>query len=83
MGLCSLLTRCALWPSAPRRARRLIWTNPRFAHLDTCDTWDEAVAGRQFRFKDLVDPASGVKLLELEHETRSVRHFQFYKDVAY
>ena len=62
-------------------ARGLIWTNPRFAHLDTCDTWEAAVAGRQFRCKDIVDSASGVKLLELEHETRAVRHFQFMKDV--
>ena len=53
------------------------------ARLDTCDSWEEAVAGRQFRFKDVVDPKSGEKLLELEHETRSVRHFQFLKDVHY
>ena len=55
----------------------------RFAALDTCDSWEEAVAGRQFRIKDVVDPTSGAKLLELEHETRSVRHFQYMKDVAW
>jgi hypothetical protein len=31
----------------------LIWTNPRFSWLDSCGTWDEALASRQFRFKNL------------------------------
>ena len=25
---------------------QLIWTNPKFARLDTCDTWKDAKAGR-------------------------------------
>ena len=68
------------------KARGLIWTNPRFARLDTCDTWAEAERCRQFRFRHIVDPeaAEGAPpLLELEHETRAVRHFQFYKDVPF
>jgi hypothetical protein len=36
----------------------------------------------QFRFKDIVD-GDGVRLLELEHETRARRHFQYFKRVAY
>jgi catechol 2,3-dioxygenase-like lactoylglutathione lyase family enzyme len=75
----------------------LIWTNPRFARLDTCDTWEEAARCRQFRFRHIIDsyhPPIGwhlpgplgpgeQPLLELEHETRAVRHFQFYKDVPF
>lgn len=61
----------------------LIWTNPRFLHLDTCDTLEEAKASRQFRFKDIVDLQTGSKLLELEHETRASRHYQFMKHVLY
>ena len=61
----------------------LIWTNPRFLHLDTCDTLEEAKASRQFRFKDIVDLETGSKLLELEHETRASRHYQFMKHVSY
>ena len=72
--------------------RGLIWTNPRFARLDTCDTWAEAERCRQFRFRHIVDPEAAdllespegaSPLLELEHETRAVRHFQFYKDVPF
>ena len=57
----------------------LIWTNPRFTHLDSCDTWEKAAASRTLRFKDLVDLETGEKLLELEHETRPIRHGQFMK----
>ena len=73
--------------------RGLIWTNPRFARLDTCDTWAETERCRQFRFRHIVDPEAAdllgespegaPPLLELEHETRAVRHFQFYKDVPF
>jgi len=62
--------------------RGLIWTNPRFTWLDTCDSFEEAVASRQFRFKSLRD-ASGEELAELEHEVRSLRHVQFMKQVSY
>lgn len=61
----------------------VIWTNPRFAHLDACDSYEEAVASRQFRFKCIRDPTTGQELLELEHETRALRHLQFMKEVKY
>jgi catechol 2,3-dioxygenase-like lactoylglutathione lyase family enzyme len=71
------------------QARSLIWTNPRFVHLDTCDTWEQASASRQFRFRAICDPdrpqdgSGAAPLLELEHETRACRHFQFMKTVEY
>ena len=34
----------------------------------------EDVRNHQFRFKDIVDPKSGERLCELEHEVRSLRH---------
>ena len=71
-------------------ARGLTWTNPRFVHLDTCDSWEEAQASRQFRFRYIHDPrqeqqsdSGAPPLLELEHETRACRHFQFMKQVEY
>jgi len=60
-------------------ARNLVWTNPRFLHLDSCDTWEEAKASRTLRFKDVVDLETGQTILELEHETRPARHGQFLK----
>merc|ERR1712150_368217 len=41
------------------KARGLIWTNPRFAHLDKCDTYEEASADRQLRFRSVCDPDTG------------------------
>lgn len=64
-------------------ARNLIWTNPRFVHLDTCDTWQEAKASRTLRFKDIVDLETNEKILELEHETRPLRHGQYLKAPNY
>jgi catechol 2,3-dioxygenase-like lactoylglutathione lyase family enzyme len=64
-------------------ARGLVWTNPRFARLDTCDTWAEAVASRQLRFQTIVDVETGEPLLTLEHEVRAARHAQFFKKVYY
>lgn len=65
----------------------LIWTNPRFTHLDSCDTWEEAYESRTFRFKDIVDvdetAGSGRMLLELEHETRPMMHGQYLKVPRY
>eukprot|EP00565_Helicotheca_tamesis_P008437 CAMPEP_0185724462 /NCGR_PEP_ID=MMETSP1171-20130828/936_1 /TAXON_ID=374046 /ORGANISM="Helicotheca tamensis, Strain CCMP826" /LENGTH=345 /DNA_ID=CAMNT_0028392315 /DNA_START=121 /DNA_END=1158 /DNA_ORIENTATION=- len=58
---------------------KLIFTNPRFVHLDTCDTWEEAMASRTLRFKDIIDLDTGDKILELEHETRPMKHGQFMK----
>jgi hypothetical protein len=60
-----------------------IWTNPRFVHLDSCDTWEEAAASRTLRFKDIRDLATEEKLLELEHETRPLRHGQYLKVPKY
>jgi hypothetical protein len=61
----------------------LIWTNPRFTHLDSCDTWEEAFASRTFRFKDIFDFDAGKHLLELEHETRPMMHGQYLKVQKY
>ena len=65
------------------KKHNIIWTNPRFLAEDTCDTEKEACENRQFRFRDIIDPNTEEKLFELEHETRSLRHFQFMKQVAY
>ena len=62
---------------------KLVWTNPRFTHLDSCDTWEEAAASRTLRFKDIIDLSTGEKILELEHETRPSRHGQFLKVPKY
>jgi catechol-2,3-dioxygenase len=63
--------------------RKLIWTNPRFVHLDTCDTWEEARASRTLRFKDIIDLSTGETILEMEHETRPLRHGQYLKVPKY
>ena len=63
--------------------RGLVWTNPRFAHLDTCGSYAEAHASRQFRFRHVVDLETSEPLLELEHEVRATRHVQFMKRVRY
>lgn len=63
--------------------RGLIWTNPRFTHLDSCDTWEEAAASRTLRFKDVLDITTGEKVLELEHETRPMTHGQYLKVPQY
>ena len=39
----------------------------------------EDVRNHQFRFKDIVDPESGEKLFEIEHEVRSLRHPMFHR----
>jgi catechol-2,3-dioxygenase len=61
------------------KERSLIWTNPRFVHLDSCDTWEEALASRTLRFKDIRDLKNDEPLLELEHEIRPLRHGQYLK----
>lgn len=65
------------------KERNLIWTNPRFTHLDSCDTWEEARDSRTLRFKDVIDLDTGEKILELEHETRPLRHGQYLKVPKY
>jgi len=64
------------------KERNLIWTNPRFKHLDSCDTWEECLSSRTFRFKDIIDE-TGNKILELEHETRPMCHGQYMKVPLY
>ena len=61
------------------QAKGLIWTNPRFTHLDSCDTWEQSRASRTLRFKDILDLSNGTKIFELEHETRPMRHGQYLK----
>ncbi|MBI2358986.1 MAG: hypothetical protein HYV04_08785 [Deltaproteobacteria bacterium] len=41
----------------------------------------EDVRNHQFRFKDLVDPKTGQKLFELEHEVRSLRHPLYHRSL--
>lgn len=66
-------------------SKSLIWSNPRFVYLDTCDTWEEAKSSRTLRFRHIVDVGDGEAnsnhkiLMELEHETRPLRHGQFMK----
>lgn len=50
----------------------LQWDNPRIK--DYARTLAEARERQQFRFKDVVDLATGEVLLELEHEVRSLQH---------
>ncbi|EJK69374.1 hypothetical protein THAOC_09374 [Thalassiosira oceanica] len=65
------------------KEKDLIWTNPRFTHLDSCDNWEEAAACRTFRFKDIIDARTGETVLELEHETRPMTHGQYMKVPRY
>lgn len=58
------------------RLQDFVFTNPRFRHLDTCDTLDEALASRTFRFSFPKAPA-------LEHETRSLTHKNFLKPLLF
>ena len=53
-----------------------MFTNPRFNHLDTCDSLEEALASRTFRFAFPAVPF-------VEHETRALSHAQFLKRVKY
>ena len=54
----------------------LVRTNPRFAYLDRCDTLAEARASRQLRFYS-------VGSLELEHETRCLRHASYMQPLEF
>jgi len=58
------------------RLQEFVFTNPRFVHLDTCDTLEEALASRTFRFAFPGCP-------NLEHEARSLSHFSFLKQIQY
>jgi hypothetical protein len=50
----------------------IVWVNPRFTDkavdLQSANKW------HQFRFKDILDIATGEVIMELEHEVRSVSH---------
>ncbi|CAM9372188.1 unnamed protein product [Pylaiella littoralis] len=51
----------------------LVFVNPRRNH-GKADTLEKALEEKQFRIKNMVDPATGELLHELEHEIRSVAH---------
>jgi hypothetical protein len=50
----------------------VVWVNPRFS--DDADTLEKARKWKQFRLKDIVDMKTGERIMELEHEVRSVEH---------
>ena len=49
-----------------------MWVNPRFS--DRVTNMNTAKKWKQFRFKNLTDLKTGKKIIELEHEVRSVEH---------
>uniref|UniRef100_A0A7S2DGU3 VOC domain-containing protein n=1 Tax=Octactis speculum TaxID=3111310 RepID=A0A7S2DGU3_9STRA len=59
------------------------FTNPRFKHLDTCDTMQEAIDSRTLRFKTIGALDGSPPVLELEHEVRMLRHKSFMKNIKY
>jgi hypothetical protein len=61
-------------------AQGLVWTNPRFIHIDTCNSREEAIRFNQFRFRSIPTVAG---VYELEHETRSTCHPSFLRLIAY
>ena len=42
----------------------------------------EDIRNHQFRFQDLVDPESGEKLFQIEHEVRSMRHPMYHRNLV-
>ena len=62
---------------------KLIWSNPRFQHLDSCDTWEQAKRGRTLRFRYVLDLETKEPIYELEHETRPLLHGQYMKPLQY
>ena len=59
-----------------------------FRSLDRCDTFEQAIGSRQFRFKDVGSSSSAgdgstAPLFELEHETRALSHSSFMKPIAF
>jgi hypothetical protein len=57
----------------------LLWKNPRF--VDECDTWEKALAGLQFRFRDFAD-RTGKVWFKLEHEVRSSGHGSYMRTLV-
>jgi hypothetical protein len=53
-----------------------------FAYLMEHGLVTEEIRNHQFRFKDIVDPQSGEKVFELEHEVRSSRHPGFRRPLV-
>jgi hypothetical protein len=51
---------------------QVVWVNPRFS--DRVTNMNTAKKWKQFRFKNLTDLKTGKKIIELEHEVRSVEH---------
>jgi hypothetical protein len=50
----------------------IVWVNPRFS--DEASDLEGARKWKQFRFKDIIDMETGEKIMELEHEMRSIEH---------
>mmetsp|Transcript_45176 Transcript_45176/g.109330 ORF Transcript_45176/g.109330 Transcript_45176/m.109330 type:complete len:371 (-) Transcript_45176:408-1520(-) len=64
-------------------AENLVWSNLRFQHLDSCDTWMQAKRGRTLRFRYILDLETKKPIYELEHETRPLLHGQNMKPLQY
>lgn len=53
-----------------------------YAYLKRHGLIMQDVAMNQFRFKDIVDPKTGERLMELEHEVRSMHHPMYRRDLV-
>ncbi|MEK7783345.1 MAG: hypothetical protein AAB279_05395, partial [Candidatus Binatota bacterium] len=42
----------------------------------------EDVRNHQFRFKDVVDPNNDMRVFEIEHEVRSLRHPMYHRQLV-
>lgn len=51
------------------RTRSLIWDNPRFPQF-SYDTLQDSLKHNEFRVKDIINPSTGEKVFQLEHEIR-------------
>ena len=63
--------------------RGALYTGTRWRHLDTCETYAEALACRQFRFDKVHSIEEGGFQWKMEHETRALGHVQYMKQIAY
>ena len=50
-----------------------------YVYLKSCGLISEDVRNHQFRFKDIVDPESGLQKFTLEHEVRSLKHPMYHR----
>eukprot|EP00752_Nemacystus_decipiens_P014340 g12758.t1 len=72
--ICVYLTEEGFYRSYLEAERRgLVFVNPR-RNFGKADTLEKALEEKQFRIKNMVDPATGELLHELEHEIRSISH---------